>query len=247
MTDEIRGVCDLGNSRLKWGVGCDVKAAINWCAHGALDYDRVDRLPGLLQAAGARGEVLVASVAGGVREQAVGAALAGGGFAVRRFVAGAAWAGVHNDYADPSQLGVDRWAALLGAWRLVGAPTLVVSAGTATTVDLLDLVDGRGHFRGGAILPGIALMRSALADGTAGLPLARGALTDLPRNTDDAIATGILEAQLGAIERLRRRLPPGAGCLLTGGNASALLPHLDAPAAIRETLVLDGLLVAASP
>ena len=244
--DSLRAVCDLGNSRLKWGVGRLDGAAPHWVAHGALDYAALDELPARLAAAGATGEVLIACVAAPEREQALSAVLATGGFAVRYFAAAGACCGVRNGYARPTQLGVDRWAALIGGWRRLRGPGVVVCAGTATTIDVLDAVDGGGSFRGGVILPGLALMAAALAEGTARLPLAQGHYAPLPASTDDAIATGIIEAQAGAIERLRRRLPAGSPCLITGGHGDTLLPYLAAPAVGVETLVLEGLLAAAT-
>src|SRR6185436_9837669 len=67
--------------------------------------------------------------------------------------------GVRNAYGEPSQLGTDRWASLIAAWRFVRGAALVVNAGTAVTIDMLDAT---GVFRGGVILPGLALMASAL-------------------------------------------------------------------------------------
>ena len=67
-------------------------------------------------------------------------------------------------------------------------------------------------------------MRSTLAQNTAQLPLASGHYRELPRNTADAITSGCLQAQLGAIERMYAALAevPGAVCLITGGAAQGL-------------------------
>ena len=118
---------------------------------------------------------------------------------------------------------------------------LVVCAGTATTVDLLG---ADGEFRGGLIFPGFDLMRAALARDTAQLPLAEGEYRPLPRNTRDAIFSGCLHAQAGAIERMFATLAgaPGALCLLTGGGAARLAPHLNIPLQLTDNLILDGLL-----
>lgn len=242
----LHAVCDLGNSRLKWGVGRIEGGQPAWVAHGALDYAALADLPALLAAAGASGEVLAACVAAPEREQALRATLAAAARTVRFFAASADCCGVRNGYARPAQLGVDRWAALVGGWRRLRGPGLIVCAGTATTVDVLDLIDGQACFRGGIIVPGLTLMTAALADGTARLPHARGRHVLLPTNTDDAIASGIIEAQAGAIERMRRRLPPATRCLLTGGHAASLLPHVEAPVERVDTLVLEGLLAAVS-
>ncbi|HYS75652.1 MAG TPA: type III pantothenate kinase, partial [Burkholderiales bacterium] len=146
--------------------------------------------------------------------------------------------GVTNGYGKPAQLGADRWAALIGAWSILRGPCLVVTAGTATTADVLK---GDGTFAGGAIFPGLELMKRSLADRTAGLPLARGRFSIPPRNTADAIETGCLLAQAGAIERMFAAMEPGAACLLAGGAAGRIARHLSIPARLVDNLVLEGL------
>jgi type III pantothenate kinase len=151
---------------------------------------------------------------------------------------------VRNGYDRPEQLGADRWAALIGARQLHAGACLVVGAGTATTVDLLT---ADGVFRGGLILPGLALMRSSLAGAAAQLAEASGRHSDSPRNTDDAIVSGAIEATAGAIERMYRRIAgqPSPTCLLTGGAAGELEAHLHLPLRRVDDLVLQGLLLVA--
>lgn len=108
---------------------------------------------------------------------------------------------VKNHYTQPTQLGADRLVALLGVRSRLPAqhpPYVLASFGTATTVDTVGPDD---TFIGGLILPGPALMRSSLARGTANLPLADGAVTDFPTDTHQAIASGIVAAQAGAVMR----------------------------------------------
>jgi type III pantothenate kinase len=78
------------------------------------------------------------------------------------------------------------------------APFLLASFGTATT---LDTVSGDGVFEGGLILPGPALMRQSLASGTANLPLVHGDATAFPTDTQQAISSGVVAAQAGAVLR----------------------------------------------
>jgi len=150
--------------------------------------------------------------------------------------------GVHNGYAMPEALGADRWAALIGARALFGAkPVLVVSCGTACTIDLLT---ASGHFTGGVILPGYQLMQRALHENTAALPLRAGRVVVHPDCTTDAIASGCLHAQAGAIERLwhlHRQAHEPLLCVLAGGAAKLIAPWLAVPNAIHEDLVLTGL------
>ena len=150
--------------------------------------------------------------------------------------------GVVNRYRNPAQLGSDRWAALIGAHRLLGAkPALVVVCGTATTIDFLS---AEGEFKGGVILPGIGLMLRALHQHTAALPDADGEFVETPTQTVDAIASGCQHAQAGAIERLyhlHAPKEPGLVCIVSGGAARALSPRLTIPFELHDNLALEGL------
>jgi type III pantothenate kinase len=149
--------------------------------------------------------------------------------------------GVRNLYERPEQLGPDRWAALIAARALHHGSALVVNAGTATTVDMLS-ADGR--FLGGAILPGVELMRFVLHEHTGRLPLDTGNYRDAPRKTSDAIETGCRHAQAGAVERLYRVLRDlelNPLCIVAGGAGRALVDQLAMPRRYVENLVLDGL------
>jgi len=224
---------DAGNTRLKWGLW-DGHA---WLGSGALAHAESGQLIDALPARPSR--VLACNVAGesvAARIEALAASLA---VPLDWFRSSPAAGGVSNGYDNPAQLGADRWAALIGARSLHDGAALVVMAGTATTIDTLD---ANGVFRGGLILPGLALMRQALARNTAGLPAARGVFRELPTNTDDAIVSGCLAATLGAIEQMARHLQ-GADllCLISGGAAEALLPHLQLPLSHVDNLVLTGL------
>jgi len=84
-------------------------------------------------------------------------------------------------------------------------------------------------------------MKSSLARKTAGLPLARGRFSAEPRNTADAIETGCLLAQAGAIERAFAAMEHGAACVLAGGAASRIAQHLSIPVRLVDNLVLEGL------
>ena len=147
--------------------------------------------------------------------------------------------GVKNGYETPGQLGPDRWAALIAARALHPGPCLVVNAGTATTIDTLS---AEGVFEGGLILPGVDLMRFVLHEHTGRLPLQEGRFRDAPRNTVDAIETGCWHAQAGAVERMARRLGPGALCIVSGGAGRVLVDQLDGVhSRYVDNLVLEGL------
>jgi type III pantothenate kinase len=149
--------------------------------------------------------------------------------------------GVKNGYEKPELLGPDRWAALIAARALHHGPSLVVNAGTATTVDMLA---ADGTFLGGAILPGVELMRFVLHEHTGRLPLAEGSYREAPRNTLDAIETGCRHAQAGAVERMYRvfrEVAPAPLCIVAGGAGRGLVDQLSMPRRYVENLVLEGL------
>jgi type III pantothenate kinase len=149
--------------------------------------------------------------------------------------------GVKSRYDRPEQLGPDRWAALVAARGLHNGACLVVGAGTATTVDMLA---ADGTFLGGAILPGVELMRFVLHEHTGRLPIQEGRYVETPRNTVDAIETGCRHALAGAIERMYRtfrELEPSPLCLVAGGAGRTLIDQLAMPRRYVENLVLDGL------
>ncbi len=235
---------DAGNTRIKWGVHGGVADGRGWLARGALPTREAVGLAEICQSWPGEAQVVVCNVAGAAVEQELEKALAPRYGQLLWLRSSAAQCGVKNGYAEPERLGADRWAALIAAraqqLESGSGDDLVVCAGTATTVDWLD---ADGAFRGGLILPGIDLMRACLASNTAQLPLSGGEFRHEPRSTPDAIASGCLHAQIGAVERMHSRLPVESKpvCLLTGGAAGQIAPHLGIPCKLSENLILDGL------
>lgn len=223
---------DAGNTRLKFGL----REGAGWRVQGALDYAEIDRLAQRLPAAPAR--IVACNVAGDAVRSRIEALSSGLRVPLDWLTSSAVACGISNGYDKPQQLGADRWAALIGARALQAEACVVVVAGTATTIDVLD---DQGRFLGGLILPGLALMRDALAQNTAGLPKARGRYRALATNTDDAIVSGALHATLGAIERVRTSQESGLACLLSGGAAVELVPQMKRPYRVIDNLVLEGL------
>jgi len=226
---------DAGNTRIKWGV----HNGSAWIAQGAMPTGDAASLVDV-SAGWPAAPVVACNVAGQTVEATISAALATRFGPPLWLRSSAGMCGVRNSYEQPERLGADRWAALIGARGQLSSACLVVCAGTATTVDWLD---ASGTFRGGLILPGVDLMRASLARNTAQLPLADGHFRCEPRNTMDAIVSGCLHAQIGAIERMFAKLAaePGAICLLTGGAAQRIVPLLNIPFQLTENLILDGL------
>lgn len=161
--------------------------------------------------------------------------------------------GVTNAYRDPTQMGVDRWAAMIGARHHRPGPLVVVDAGTALTVDMLDT---DGMHLGGVIAPGYRMMLSSLLGNTSEIASLAEAAADrirdgeeiAARSTSEAIHSGSLIALVSLVrhgqEFLARRTPSPPRILLCGGDADMLLPLLH-NAEIVADLVLRGLVVIA--
>ena len=150
--------------------------------------------------------------------------------------------GLAHSYAQPTSLGDDRWLAMAGARRTYTGPLCVVDCGTATTVDI---IDAHGVHQGGAILPGIATMRTALHQHTYDLPQAEAIVEAFATNTKNAIAGGTVYALCGAIERLlheaSKRFDPDLHCIITGGEATLVVPLLQHQCTVDQALVFRGL------
>lgn len=238
---------DAGNSRLKAGIW----QGGEWRRRDAVDYAGVDTWAATLPAGIRR--VVACNVAGTDVAQRIDALSTNLASRLNWLRSTAEACDVRSGYRQPEQLGADRWAALIAARgrqlatndadALAGHALLVIMAGTATTIDGLD---AHGVFRGGLILPGISLMRHALAQGTAQLPRAKGEFNEWPTDTEAAIVSGSIDATAGAIERMQRRLARLSGapvhCLLGGGAAEALRAQLELPLTPAPDLVLEGLL-----
>ncbi len=147
---------------------------------------------------------------------------------------------------QPERAGIDRRVQALGAATLAGGPAVVVSCGTALTVDV---ADGQGALLGGAILPGLTLGMRALAAATARLPVVdlKGETAFPGRDTEMAIRTGILLGAAGAVERLLASLAGDEATLfLTGNDAGLLASRLTATPRRHPGLGLFGASIAAA-
>lgn len=239
MTAAAEWLVDLGNSRLKLAPVIDGRVgevvAIAHDGEGFADgWD--DALPQGFDAA------WVASVAPAALTAALLDALATRGRRIHVARTQAALAGVRIAYAQPGQLGVDRFLALLAARARSTDATLLVGIGTALTIDLMD---DAGLHLGGRIAPSPSLMREALHARAMQLPASGGKPVDFAADTRDALASGCEGAALGLIHdslgAATRQLGTTPALLLHGGGASALRSRL--PQAVEvPALVLEGLL-----
>jgi len=235
----VKLLIDAGNTRVKWAL----VDGDSWLRNGALPIQNTGELPQYIAELRKIKQVWVSNVAGEVVTQQIRDLPLMEGAECHFIGAQQFQCGVRNSYPNSSQLGSDRWAALIAAWHLLRGKCLVVNSGTATTIDTLS---AEGKFLGGLILPGLDLMGQSLVMATAQLGDASGKQVLYPTNTADAIYSGALQASCGAVERQYRLLnDDSATVLLSGGAAEVLQKNLSMPIRIVDNLVLQGLLLIA--
>ncbi len=243
-----RGLADIGNSRIKLGL----LRADGTIAHElALDLDERDRWhaalrdtayaqPGLEWAIGT-----VNSAGSKLFEDMV--QRLGAGFI--RWYRSAADVRVSHRLTAPLKTGADRALAVCAALEALprGTAGIVILCGTAVTVES---IDANGVWLGGAIAAGLRVLRRALAEGTAQLPLVGPSEFSPPclgRDTEAAIAAGLHWGLVGAVRELIARQKAALGdsktsILWSGGDAHWLAREIGGAAArVDDALVLRGL------
>ncbi|MFZ3001814.1 MAG: type III pantothenate kinase [Undibacterium umbellatum] len=246
---------DAGNTRVKWAIAAPetVTAGVApaWQQIASVSHTELDSLKTSWHGIEFN-RVLISNVAGAGIKDKLTALLEEiqPGVAIEWFASQENIAGLRNGYRNPAQLGCDRLASMIGAHYLFPQQSLIVATcGTATTVDA---VTAAGLFKGGMILPGLKLMAESLARNTAQLPQVAES-TDIAKvfadNTDHAIISGCICAQVGAILRavdtLEKQESQSIKCVISGGAAPYLLSHLGIPYQHVDNLVLTGLFVVA--
>lgn len=241
---------DVGNTRLKWALYGQALPGAPALMHGAEFLENIDRLSeGPWSGLAKPRRMLGCCVAGDAIKRRVEEQMEElWDVPAHWVVASASEAGLANGYDHPTRLGADRWVAMVGAWHRMLAreaprPMVVVMVGTAVTVEALD---ASGRFMGGFIVPGHGIMLRALESGTAGLHVPTGEVREFPTNTSDALTSGGTFAIAGAIERMvqhvRRHCDCDPACVMTGGAGWKMLPSMNTPFELVESLIFDGLL-----
>ena len=153
----------------------------------------------------------------------------------------------------PDWLGVDRALGAWGAWqrqqRSAGNPKTGLLLADAGTVLSLTLLDAKGRFQGGQLVPGLQLQLAAMAAGTNALqcPVFGSDPPLFPKDTGEAMLRGALQAMVGTVREAQ--IQSGATLWICGGDAGALsqglLTHdrdgVGSSAVVDEDLVLKGM------
>ena len=239
---------DCGNTRIKWRVLNLLDSSILFSGAVAGTKQLFEDLFAIsgLQLNGCR----LCSVRSSTETQALLDAVASV-FAIKCLVAKSqvGLAGVVNGYCAPEKLGVDRWLAILAAYKITRGACLVVDLGTAVTADY---VASDGKHLGGYICPGLGLLNDKLlarAQGIFDLCAVDKCSQDVApgRSTDEAVSRGALLMLRGFVESQVRAAPGLLGgsfaLLLTGGDAD-LVGALPVEPLIIKDLVFIGLAIA---
>ena len=146
---------------------------------------------------------------------------------------------------DPAQLGSDCVAVAVAAAAEYPLPALIFDMGTATTLSVLN---AKGEYQGGMLMPGVRIGLEALAEQTSQLPLV--SLDERPRgligsNSIDCMVSGILYGNAamidGVVERLRDELGDVKTILATGGISAQIVPYCKENVIYDKDLLLKGL------
>ncbi|MGZ3713527.1 MAG: type III pantothenate kinase, partial [Bdellovibrionota bacterium] len=147
----------------------------------------------------------------------------------------------------PEKTGIDRLANLEAVLEVPGA-VIVVDAGTATKLDLLEGVEKR-TFPGGVIAPGLMISYEALMSQAAQLEKIELEKFSpvIGYNTETAIRSGVLHGFAALVDGMvmrivqERGLPSLGAVIATGGNSRFLSGRAKLITQQRPRLTLEGL------
>ena len=239
---------DIGNTRIKWGVleNRVISGIGSLLTPHSSDFD----LKSLFLSVSSDVKSIVASCVLSKETQAKLAELISDHFklAIEFIEPKNRFSGLTNGYNNPSKLGADRWAAMIGAHNEFGGNILVVDMGTAITIDY---INAKGVHKGGQILPGLKSFFNILDQSTGSIntkininDTAAQDIKKWGKNADDAVISGAMSAISGAINaavfsfKIEDSMP---SVILTGGDAIYYKDVFDYSLSYRPNLVLEGL------
>lgn len=237
---------DLGNSMLKWRLINDA-ALLADGKHPSNQQAIADMIQGIGQYHPER--IRLASVGNKtIHQDLLESCIAQGWQRVEEAAVQKETAGVRVAYDRHTDLGIDRWLALLAArHHYPQQDVCILDCGSALTVDILD---HSGQHLGGYISPGYDLMLDALYTGTNlknnkwPIPPIQNA-DDLGINTKECLQYGAWLCVCAYSRFIVSRYSNRFVLVFTGGSSKLLMAALDLSHNNRihhhPTLVLDGL------
>ncbi len=156
--------------------------------------------------------------------------------------------GIELDVVEPQSVGADRAVNAIAAHAAHPGDLIVISFGTATTVDH---IDGSGAYKGGIIAPGLNLSLDALVAAAAKLPRIAieppSSASVIGRTTEDQMQIGIYWGYVAMVEGLIARMKAEIGrpvtVIATGGLAVLFHEHSHLFDAVDTELTLRGLAI----
>lgn len=154
--------------------------------------------------------------------------------------------GIALDVDEPQSVGSDRACNAIAAHAAHPGDLIVISFGTATTVDHVDF---NGAYKGGIIAPGLNLSLDALVAAAAKLPRiaieAPDSDTVIGRTTESQMLIGIYWGYVAMVEGLVSRMKAEIGrpvqVIATGGLAALFQQHSHLFDSVDADLTLKGL------
>ncbi|RUO32912.1 type III pantothenate kinase [Aliidiomarina soli] len=231
---------EVGNTR--WKLADFIDDDVRFIGHG---IGLQDLLMVLEQSA--TQQLMFASVASDETNHQLQQRLTQAGIDFIQVVTQAEFAGVQNAYADYQRLGVDRWLTLLAARSLTSSHCVIVDAGTAITLDILDK---DGQHQGGWIAPGLHTMQDALVARSNRIKARYDApRAELGQCTEDGLFLGCQAALRGFVEQAHQYVQANyrepVSWFFSGGGTEHLTLDYIHNAQLRPHLVLEGLAVVA--
>jgi len=242
---------DIGNSRIKWAVFYEGELS----SYQAVEYSD-DTLASVLEKEDlpiSENSVMISNVAGErvkfvLMEFLISKQCTDFMFAETR----SEQCQVINSYETVSNMGVDRWLAMLAAYhsktRKKNEAVCVIDCGTAITIDV---VSEKGVHLGGLIMPGYQLMVSALMGRTSEIRQGFGMGQDIDMNsllgksTSECVPLGcshmVNSGISGIVDNLIKSHQGELRCLVTGGDGESVMNKLNCKADYVSHLVLEGL------
>jgi type III pantothenate kinase len=234
---------DIGNSAIKFGVfdGSDLTTWFSIPTDKVASQDDIgrrinDRVPKSIDAA------IICSVVPEV-EKGIAEFIADRYQVEPRFVRSTDELGVVINFSVATT-GADRLINCFAAAEKYGVPCIVVSFGTATTIDV---VDKNRQYLGGLIAAGMSVSAKALSLAASKLPEVEIKKPEslIAQTTETAIQSGIVYGQTamieGLLERVIRELNDTPKVIATGGHAGVVASETKAIDIIDPNLTLNGL------
>lgn len=147
------------------------------------------------------------------------------------------------DYSTPKTLGIDRYLGCLGAVEQVHKSVVVIDAGSACTIDLMD---ENGIYRGGVIMPGLQSILNIFKLSAPELPEIE---VEIPstwpgKNTAESLQWGQVGFFKAGIESALNQYYEEFGTFelfITGGDAEKISELIDDTSIRDEFLLFKGM------